>query len=125
MLRTSALRKVQNLQKSALPYVEVSIKYSHLTGIFQGTVQFFLLETHNPHRTAALLQLFTIDGQALAFYRCDILRKTPSTLFFPWWHENFPAEMTAVECFSMSFTACADFHGPPAVRHVFAPCSPC
>lgn len=118
MLRTSALGKVQNLQKSALPYVEVSIKYPHLTSIFQGMVHFFLLEPHNPHRTAALLQLLPSMDKLWLLLLWHSVKNTEHFVFalVAW---KLPSRSDrAIECFSMSFTACADFHGPPAVRRV-------
>lgn len=92
MLRTFALGKVQKLQKSALPSVELLILIPLLN---QNIVEdgAFRPRAPQPLWDSCTLATLAISGQTLACTCCDILWKTPSTLFFPWWYENFPAEM--------------------------------
>jgi len=93
MLRTSALGKVQKLQKLAFPSVESLIQILSLKQNIAGDGAFLPPRAPQPPQDSCTPATLAIEGQSLAFIPYDVLSKTPSTLFSPWWCENFPAEV--------------------------------
>ena len=73
MLRTSALGKVQKLQKSTLPSVELLILISSLYQNIAGDGAFLPPRAAQPLQDSCTPATLAIGGRALAFTRCDIL----------------------------------------------------